>query len=55
MLVLQSKDMQYIKGGTTSYATILNTLLKTINTVFGLGQALGSAIARSRSSNKCSA
>ena len=54
MKKINDKEMERIKGGSISYITALNTVLKSISTLFSLGQALGSAIARSRNGNTCS-
>jgi len=54
MKKLKHDEMKNINGGSVSYVSALNTVLKAIGTLFSLGQALGSAIARSRSGNQCS-
>ena len=54
MKKIKNNDMKNISGGSVSYVSTLNTVLKAIGTLFNLGQALGNAIARSRSDNKCS-
>ena len=53
MKKLKYNEMKSIKGGSTSYVSALNTVLKAISTLFSLGQALGSAIARSKNGNQC--
>ena len=53
MKKLTKEEMKKIKGGSTSYVTALNTVLKAISTLFNIGQAIGSAISRSREGNQC--
>ena len=55
MIKIKEEEMKNIVGGTSiSYITALNTVLKAIGTLFNVGQAIGSAIGRSRSGNTCS-
>ena len=55
MTKISEEQMKKIIGGASiSYITALNTVLKAIGTLFSVGQAIGSAIGRSKSGNTCS-
>lgn len=53
MKKLKKEEMTKVKGGATSITSMLNALMKTVATMFSLGQAVGSAIRRSSTRNYC--
>ena len=51
---LDNIQLQTIKGGATAVTSaVLNALMRTISTMFTLGQAVGSAIRRAYGKNYC--
>ena len=51
---LDNKKLQTIKGGASGVSSaVLNALMRTISTMFTLGQAVGSAIRRTISGSYC--
>ena len=54
MKILLTKEMQEIKGGAAGFSSaVLNALMRTVSTMFTLGQAVGSAIRRATGKNYC--
>ena len=53
MKKIKNEELKKISGGTTTYTTAINTLIKAISTLFSIGQALGSTIARSINGKQC--
>ena len=53
---LKSDELVQIIGGTTNIftATFLNAVARCINSIFDVGRAIGSSIARLKSGNLCS-
>ncbi len=51
--IKKEKAMQIVGGGTDISGAILNALAGCIETIFGIGQAVGSAIRRIRSGSLC--
>jgi len=49
---LQCEELMEIKGGALS-AALLNAIIKGFESIFKLGQTLGSALARLKSGKKC--
>ena len=50
---LKIDDMKKIKGGAGVTATMLNAVIRTVSTMFAMGQAIGSAIRRATGGNYC--
>ncbi len=53
MKKLQKDDMKKIKGGAGFTATMLNAFVRTVSTMFSVGQAVGSAIRRAINGSYC--
>ena len=53
MKVLKKEEMQKVKGGAGVTAAMLNAVIRTISTMFTMGQAIGSAIKRATNKNYC--
>ena len=53
MKKMTKEDMYKIQGGEIAFTTAFNTILKAINTLFSIGQALGSAITRTNNGTQC--
>ena len=52
MIELKKEQMYKIKGGGLS-STMLNALMRTVSVMFSVGQAVGSAIRRTKTKNYC--
>ena len=52
MKKLTNQEMSLVSGG-ASYTTVFNTILKAINNLFSIGQAVGSAIRRAKVGKYC--
>lgn len=53
MAELNNQQLISIKGGASLNSSMLNALIKTVSTLFSIGQAVGSAIRRATSRNYC--
>ena len=53
MEYLNDNQLLYIKGGAGLNSSMLNALIRTVSTLFTLGQAVGSAIRRGTSRKYC--
>lgn len=53
MLQIHKKEMLNIKGGASLSSTIINSINKAVNTVYMIGQSIGSSIRRIISGNLC--
>ena len=53
MQYLEDKKLIYIKGGAGLNSSMLNALIRTVSTLFTLGQAVGSAVRRGFSKKYC--
>ena len=50
---LKKEEMEKIKGGAGVTATMLNAVIRTVSTMFTMGQAIGSAIRRAVRGSYC--
>ena len=50
---LYDEDLYSVKGGAGLNSSMLNALIRTVSTLFSLGQAVGSAIRRGKSRKYC--
>lgn len=53
MECLSDNQLIYIKGGAGLNSSMLNALIRTVSTLFTLGQAVGSAIKRGTTKRYC--
>lgn len=53
MAELNNQQLISVKGGAGLTSSMLNALVRTISTLFSVGQAVGSAIRRATSRNYC--
>lgn len=53
MTKLKREEMLLVRGGTALTSAMLNALMRTLSTMFTLGQAVGSAIRRTISGGYC--
>ena len=53
MKIKEKKQLINIKGGAGLNSSMLNALIRTVATLFSLGQAVGSAIRRGTSRKYC--
>ena len=53
MIELNNQQLFCIKGGARSTRSMLNALVRTVSTLFSIGQAVGSALRRAVSKNYC--
>ena len=53
MYQLKNEEMRKVKGGAGVTATMLNAVIRTVATMFSMGQAIGSAIRRISGGNYC--
>ena len=53
MKKLENNNMKMVKGGSGVTAAMLNAVIRTVSTMFSIGQAIGSAIRRATSGNYC--
>jgi len=51
---INNKEMKDIIGGSATYTSALNTLLKGITALFGIGQAIGNMISKAKNGGSCS-
>ncbi len=52
---LRKEEMQKIKGGAVALtSSMLNALIRTVSTLYSIGQAVGTAINRAINKNYCS-
>ena len=49
---LQKEELKKVKGGNAS-ATMINAVIRTVSTMFSIGQAIGSAIRRAVRGSYC--
>jgi len=54
MHILKNEEMKKIEGGTNISATMVGAIYKVIETIYNLGDALGSSIRRLIENKKCS-
>jgi len=50
---LKKEEMFQVKGGVNFSSTLLNALMRTVDVMFSIGQAVGSAIRRAMGRNYC--
>lgn len=53
MSELNSQQLVFVKGGSGFSSSMLNAVIRTVSTLFSVGQAVGSAIRRATSRNYC--
>lgn len=53
MELLDKEQLIYVKGGAGLNSSMLNALIRTVSTLFTLGQAVGSAIRRGTTRKYC--
>lgn len=53
MECLSDKELIYVNGGAGLNSSMLNALIRTVSTLFTLGQAVGSAIKRGTTKRYC--
>lgn len=53
MKKLKYEEMKKIKGGAGVTATMINAVIRTVSTMFAMGQAIGSAIRRAVRGSYC--
>mgnify|MGYP001623892392 CR=1 FL=1 len=53
MIELNNQQLFGIKGGASLTSSMLNAIVRTVSTMFSIGQAVGSAIRRAVSKNYC--
>ena len=53
MRKLKNEEMRKIDGGAGVTAAMLNAIIRTVSTMFSVGQAIGSAIRRATGGNYC--
>ena len=53
MKKLNIEELKKINGGSGITAAMLNALIRTVSTMFAVGQAIGSAIRRAAGGNYC--
>ena len=53
MIELNNQQLFCIKGGASLTSSMLNALVRTVSTLFSIGQAVGSALRRAVSKNYC--
>ena len=50
---LKKEEMKKIKGGAGVTAAMINAVIRTVSTMFGIGQAIGSAVRRAVRGSYC--
>ena len=53
MKSLKKEEMKKINGGAGVTAAMINAVIRTVSTMFSIGQAIGSAIRRATGRNYC--
>ena len=53
MNIINNETMMKIKGGSGVTAAMLNAVIRTVSTMFAVGQAIGSAVRRAVRGNYC--